>query len=81
MQDYHSVHKDNNRLCKTRLSLCSQRNNNMQDYHSVHEDNNMQDYHFVHKTIISRLSLCSQEYLETIICKIITLFTRISRIQ
>ena len=57
MQDYHSVHEDNNMqdysqeyLFKiitlfTRIS----RNNNMQDYHSVHKDNNMQDYHSVHK--------------------------------
>ena len=62
MQDYHSVHKDNNMQdyhCSQETIICKiitlftriSRNNNMQDYHSVHKDNNMQDYHFVHKNI------------------------------
>ena len=52
MQDYHFVHKNISEtiICKiitlfTRIS----RNNNMQDYHSVHKDNNMQDCHSVHE--------------------------------
>ena len=61
MQDYHSVHEDNN--MQDYHSVQEYLDNNMQDYHSVHEDNNMQDYHSVQN--------------KTIICKIITLFTRI----